>query len=185
MAATTLGPLRLTPSLFSLGISSRLERVFLFALPDRRSGNHSMSHKAHGNELVAFLLIQPVKPPILQTHSAIRHQRRSEAMKMNNQNENIVTHFFAWLAAVASMLGITTQDMVYILFGFIGVVISLASFVLGRMDARKERNEDSKRTQLLADYLHGVQQKPVRERPSSAEVITESMNRINNDGATD
>ncbi|AUY01237.1 hypothetical protein [Escherichia coli] len=80
-------------------------------------------------------------------------------MKMNNQNENIVTHFFAWLAAVASMLG--------------------------RMDARKERNEDSKRTQLLADYLHGVQQKPVRERPSSAEVITESMNRINNDGATD
>ena len=69
--------------------------------------------------------------------------------------------------------------------GFIGVVISLASFVLGRMDARKERNEDSKRTQLLADYLHGVQQKPVRERPSSAEVITESMNRINNDGATD
>ena len=48
-------------------------------------------------------------------------------MKMNNQNENIVTHFFAWLAAVASMLGITTQDMVYILFGFIGVVISLAS----------------------------------------------------------
>ena len=89
-------------------------------------------------------------------------------MKMNNQNENIVTHFFAWLAAVASMLGITTQDMVYILFGFIGVVISLASFV-----------------QLLADYLHGVQQKPVRERPSSAEVITESMNRINNDGATD
>ncbi len=26
-------------------------------------------------------------------------------MKMNNQNENIVTHFFAWLAAVASMLG--------------------------------------------------------------------------------
>ncbi|HBQ6506604.1 TPA: hypothetical protein L8N41_002751 [Klebsiella variicola subsp. variicola] len=106
-------------------------------------------------------------------------------MKMNNQNENIVTHFFAWLAAVASMLGITTQDMVYILFGFIGVVISLASFVLGRMDARKERNEDSKRTQLLADYLHGVQQKPVRERPSSAEVITESMNRINNDDATD
>ncbi|CAH1457632.1 hypothetical protein SLP60_000686 [Klebsiella pneumoniae] len=106
-------------------------------------------------------------------------------MKMNNQNENIVTHFFAWLAAVASMLGITTQDMVYILFGFIGVVISLASFVLGRMDARKERNEDSKRTQLLADYLLGVQQKPVRERPSSAEVITESMNRINNDGAVD
>nr|DAV24696.1 MAG TPA: hypothetical protein [Caudoviricetes sp.] len=35
-----------------------------------------MSHKAHGNELVAFLPIQPVEPPILQTHSAIRHQRR-------------------------------------------------------------------------------------------------------------
>jgi len=101
-------------------------------------------------------------------------------MKMNDQQGNIITQFFAWLAAIASMMGITTQDMVYILFGLIGVVISLASFVMGRMDARSERKEDSRRTQLLADYLHGVQQKA---RPEPAEVITESMNRIN-DGTT-
>ncbi|MDA8487464.1 hypothetical protein [Kluyvera sp. Awk 3] len=106
-------------------------------------------------------------------------------MKMNDQQGNIITQFFAWLAAIASMLGFTTQDVVYILFGFIGVVISVASFVFGRMDARNERKEDSKRTQLLAEYLHGVQQKPLSERPSSAEVITESMNRINNNGATE
>lgn len=104
-------------------------------------------------------------------------------MKMNDQQGNIITQFFAWLAAVASMLGITTQDMVYILFGLIGVVISLASFVMGRLDARNERKQDQKRTQLLADYLHGVQLKPQSERPSTAEVITESINRIN-DGAT-
>lgn len=101
-------------------------------------------------------------------------------MKMNDQQGNIITQFFAWLAAIASMMGFTTQDMVYILFGLIGVVISLASFVMGRMDARSERQQDRRRTQLLEEYLHSVQQKAQTE---TAEAIAESMNRIN-DGAT-
>ncbi|HEB4875719.1 TPA: hypothetical protein R0C45_003919 [Kluyvera ascorbata F0526] len=101
-------------------------------------------------------------------------------MKMNDQQGNIITQFFAWLAAIASMMGFTTQDMVYILFGLIGVVISLASFVMGRMDARSERQQDRRRTQLLEEYLHSVQQKA---QPETAEAIAESMNRIN-DGAT-
>ncbi|HDX8937313.1 hypothetical protein GW952_11945 [Klebsiella michiganensis] len=106
-------------------------------------------------------------------------------MKMNDQQGTIITQFFAWFASISAVLGITTQDLAYILFGFIGVVISIASFVLGRIDARTKRKEDRKRTDLLEEYLHGVQKKPVSERPSSAEVITQAMNRINNDGATD
>lgn len=104
-------------------------------------------------------------------------------MKMNDQPGNIVTQLFAWLAAMAAGLGITTQDVVYIIFGLIGVVISVSSFISGRIDARKERLEDEKRTKILADYLDNVKRQPPEERPSTAEVVTESMNRINDNAA--
>jgi len=104
-------------------------------------------------------------------------------MKMNDQPGNIVTQFFAWLAAMAAGLGITTQDVVYIIFGLIGVVISVSSFISGRIDARKEHLEDEKRTKILADYLDNVKRQPPEKRPSTAEVVTESMNRINDNAA--
>lgn len=106
-------------------------------------------------------------------------------MKMNDQQGTIITQFFAWFASVSAVLGVTTQDFVYILSGLIGVVISIASFVLGRIDARTKRQEERKRTDLLDEYLHDIQKKPVSERPSSAEAVTQAMNRINNDGKTD
>lgn len=105
-------------------------------------------------------------------------------MKMNDQQGNIVIQFFAWLAAIASGLGITTQDVVYIIFGFIGVAISVVTFIMARLDAWADHKEDRKRTQLLADYLQGIQRQPINERPSSAEVVTEAMNRMNDDGAS-
>lgn len=106
-------------------------------------------------------------------------------MKMHDQQGNIVTQFFAWFASISAVLGITTQDLAYILFGLIGVMVSIASYVSGRIDARNAQKEDRKRTQLLNEYLQGIQKKPIDERPSSADVITKAMNRINNDGATD
>ena len=54
-------------------------------------------------------------------------------MKMNDQPGNIVTQFFAWLGVIASGLGLSTQDVVYMLFGLIGVAISVASFCYGRL----------------------------------------------------
>ncbi|MDP8772899.1 hypothetical protein QZR43_09910 [Serratia marcescens] len=75
-------------------------------------------------------------------------------MKMNDQQQvNIVTQFFAWLAAIASAAGITTQDLIYIAFGAIGVLVSVLSFVLGRIDARAKRKQEERRTELYADYL--------------------------------
>ncbi|MFS7186060.1 hypothetical protein AB6848_11365 [Serratia proteamaculans] len=73
---------------------------------------------------------------------------------MNDQQPvNIVTQFFAWLAAIASAAGITTQDLIYIAFGAIGVLVSVLSFALGRIDARAKRKQDERRTDLYAKYL--------------------------------
>jgi hypothetical protein len=59
-------------------------------------------------------------------------------MKMNDQPGNIVTQFFAWLGNDCRWLGLAT-GMSCMAFGLIGVVISLASYVNGRMDARRRR----------------------------------------------
>ncbi|CAI1026912.1 Uncharacterised protein [Serratia ficaria] len=73
---------------------------------------------------------------------------------MNDQQPvNIVTQFFAWLAAIASAAGITTQDLIYIAFGAIGVLVSVLSFVFGRIDARAKRKQEERRTELYAKYL--------------------------------
>ncbi|VFS43951.1 Uncharacterised protein [Enterobacter cancerogenus] len=57
--------------------------------------------------------------------------------RMNDQSGNVITQFFAWLAAVSAALGFSTQDMVFMFFGLIGVLLSLASFISGRLDAQK------------------------------------------------
>ncbi|MBD8168658.1 hypothetical protein [Erwinia persicina] len=95
-------------------------------------------------------------------------------MKMDQQPGNIVTQFFAWLATIAAALGWSTQDLVYFVFGAIGVIISLASFINGRIDARAARREDQRRTQIMEEYISEVKQKPVQQRPSAIEVISEA-----------
>ncbi|MEX2991196.1 hypothetical protein [Serratia fonticola] len=74
-------------------------------------------------------------------------------MKMNEHPNNVVTQFFAWLAAIASAAGITTQDLIFIAFGAVGVIISVLSFALGRIDARARRLNEQRRTELYAAYL--------------------------------
>jgi len=96
-------------------------------------------------------------------------------MKMEQQPGNIVTQFFAWLATIAAALGWTTQDLVYFIFGGIGVFISLASFISGRIDAAAKRREEARRTQIIEDYIHDVQKKTAEQRPSAVEVISEAV----------
>ena len=98
-------------------------------------------------------------------------------MKMDQSSGNIVTQFFAWFAAIAAACGFTTQDMVYMLFGFIGVIISLASYVSGRLDARKARKENEKRTKIVSDYLDDARAKPAHEKPAAAKVISEALSK--------
>ncbi|WP_202301528.1 hypothetical protein [Dryocola clanedunensis] len=98
-------------------------------------------------------------------------------MKMNDQPGSVVTQFFAALAAVAAYLGVTTQDIVYMIFGLIGVVISLASFLSGRLDAWRSRKEERQRTRMLRDYLDSVEDKPKEERPAAVKVAIDALER--------
>ncbi|HAS0922223.1 hypothetical protein ACHEUP_07205 [Enterobacter cloacae] len=95
-------------------------------------------------------------------------------MKMNDSG-NIFTQFFAWVAALASAIGFTTQDLVFMFFGAAGLLISLASYINGRIDAHRRRKEDEKRTRMVNDYLKGVGDKPLHERPAAASVVVEAL----------
>ncbi|MEI7143264.1 hypothetical protein WCT84_06700 [Pectobacterium brasiliense] len=95
-----------------------------------------------------------------------------------DQQPGIVTQFFAWLAAIASALGWTTQDVIYIAFGAIGVIISIVSFIYGRFDANKKRREEEKRTRLLQNYLDEAKNKPADSRPSAVEVVAEALRKV-------
>lgn len=98
--------------------------------------------------------------------------------RMNDQSGNALTQLFAWLAALSAALGLSTQDLVFMIFGLVGVVLSLASFISGRMDARKLHKEDEKRTRLLEKYFEDVRKLPPEQRPSSVKVVTDAINRI-------
>lgn len=95
--------------------------------------------------------------------------------RMNDQPGNIVTQCSAWLAALAAGLGITTQDMVYMIFGLISVGVSVASYINGRIDAHRKRKEDEKRTRLLQDYLEELHSKTVADFPATAEELSEAF----------
>lgn len=95
-------------------------------------------------------------------------------MKMNDSG-NIFTQFFAWIGTFAAALGFTTQDVIYMFFGAVGLIISLASYINGRVDARRKRREDEKRTQMVNDYLKGVSDKPHHERSAAARVVVDAL----------
>ncbi|MFG0518863.1 hypothetical protein [Kluyvera intermedia] len=95
-------------------------------------------------------------------------------MKMNDSG-NIFTQFFAWVGTLAAALGFTTQDVIYMFFGAVGLLISLASYINGRVDAARKRMEDEKRTQMVNDYLAGVGDKPLHERPAAASVVVDAL----------
>ncbi|MCU5772844.1 hypothetical protein N5923_06535 [Erwiniaceae bacterium BAC15a-03b] len=98
-----------------------------------------------------------------------------ENHKMNAHSGNIVTQFFAWLATLAAALGWTTQDLAYFIFGAFGVAISLASYISGRIDARAKRREDTRRTQLIENYIREAQEKPCEQRSGAIAVISDAM----------
>lgn len=95
---------------------------------------------------------------------------------MNEHTGNIVTQFFAIVAAVAGAMGISTQDLAYILFGAIGALVSIASFVFGRIDARHVRKEDEKRTQLLNGYIEHA--KEIDGDPASLAVMNHVLDKM-------
>ncbi|HHH1258996.1 TPA: hypothetical protein ACPZRQ_003564 [Yersinia enterocolitica] len=96
-------------------------------------------------------------------------------MKMEQQTGSVFTQLFAWLAAFSATLGVTTQDFIYFVFGLIGIVLSAASFIYGRVDANRKQREEERRTLLIAEYLVDTKSKPIEIRPAAVEVITEAL----------
>lgn len=96
-------------------------------------------------------------------------------MRMNDHSGNIFTQLFAWLGTIAAALGFTTQDMIYMFFGAVGLLISLASFINGRIDARRRRKEDEKRTAMIKAYLEEVSDKPIEERLAAVNVVADVL----------
>ncbi len=73
---------------------------------------------------------------------------------MNDQQAtNFITRVFGVLATIASALGISTQELVYMIFAAIGAIVTVLSFVMGRMDARAKRKQEERRTYLYEKYL--------------------------------
>lgn len=99
-------------------------------------------------------------------------------MRMNDHSGNIFTQFFAWVGTLAAAFGFTTQDMVYMFFGAVGLLISLISYVNGRIDARRKRKEDEKRTAMIRDYLDGISDKPIAERPAAVSVVADALTKV-------
>ncbi len=73
---------------------------------------------------------------------------------MDQASSNIITQFFAWLAAVAAAAGITTQDIGFIAFGFIGVLVSVISLIMNRLDARARRKQEAERTEIIRQFYN-------------------------------
>lgn len=85
---------------------------------------------------------------------------------MNDQQKiNIFTQFFSWFGGLASYLGISTQDLVCIAVGAVSVLISVLSFVWGRIDAANKRRQEERRTTAYENYLRVRSGRP----PTSSE----------------
>ncbi|MGP2644966.1 hypothetical protein ACTVKS_16100 [Serratia bockelmannii] len=73
---------------------------------------------------------------------------------MNDQQAtNFITRVFGVLATIASALGISTQELVYMIFAAVGAIVTVLSFLMGRLDARAKRRQEERRTDLYEQYL--------------------------------
>lgn len=73
---------------------------------------------------------------------------------MNDQQAtNFITRVFGVLATIASALGISTQELVYMIFAAVGAIVTVLSFLMGRIDARAKRRQEERRTDLYEQYL--------------------------------
>jgi len=98
--------------------------------------------------------------------------------RMNDQSGNAITQLFAWIAAFAAAVGFSTQDVVYMIFGLMGVLISFGTFICGRVDAHNEKKEREKRTALFEKYLEQIASMPPEQRSASIEIISETLHRM-------
>lgn len=96
--------------------------------------------------------------------------------RMNPTDGHNLPYWWSTALGVFSLLSL--QDYVFILGALISAYFTIKTYYAKRKEEREGLEEEKKRTQLLADYLADVSQKPHSDRPASAEVVTEAMRRI-------
>ncbi|HBP8874095.1 TPA: hypothetical protein L6676_000328 [Escherichia coli] len=96
--------------------------------------------------------------------------------RMNPTNGHDLPYW--WSAALGVFSLLSLQDYVFIIGAFVSAFFTIKTYYAKRKEERERMAEERKRTQLLADYLTDVSQKPQSDRPASAEVVTEAMRRI-------
>ena len=99
--------------------------------------------------------------------------------RMNPTNGHDLPYW--WSAALGVFSLLSLQEYVFILGALISAYFTIKTYYAKRKEERERLEEEKKRTQLLADYLADVSQKPHSDRPASAEVVTEAMRRISGD----
>lgn len=95
-----------------------------------------------------------------------------------NDTSHPWTHLFAFFAGLSSALGITTQDLIYLLFAAAGLGLSIGSFIFTRRDQRRRLAEEERRTQLLEMLVHDALQKPAEERKASLTYLSDFASKL-------
>ncbi|MEL0569609.1 hypothetical protein [Citrobacter werkmanii] len=99
--------------------------------------------------------------------------------RMNPTDGHNLPYWWSTALGVFSLLSL--QDYVFILGALISAYFTIKTYYAKRKEERERLEEEKKRTQLLANYLAEVRQKPHTARPAAAEVVTEAMRRIAGD----
>ncbi|WP_112197800.1 MULTISPECIES: hypothetical protein [unclassified Rahnella] len=97
-------------------------------------------------------------------------------MKMDPVNQHNLPYW--WSAALGFFSLLSLQDYVFIIGAVISAFFTIKTYYAKRKEEADRMQEERLRTQILKDYIDGVAQRPVNDRPASAEVITEAMTKI-------
>ncbi|WP_270840447.1 hypothetical protein [Enterobacter kobei] len=96
--------------------------------------------------------------------------------RMNPTDGHNLPYWWSSMLAAFSLLSL--QDYVFIIGALVSAFFTIKTYYAKRKEERQRLEEEQKRTQLLAQYLADVGQKPHSDRPAAAEVVTEAMRRI-------
>jgi hypothetical protein len=97
---------------------------------------------------------------------------------MNDGSGNLVTHTAAGVTAIAAALGISTQDMIYLIVSILGLIISIASFACKRADSHKYLLEDKKRTDVFESFIKGLTDESNKNTTSAAHSAITALNKL-------
>lgn len=100
-----------------------------------------------------------------------------------HEHSDLLTRLFGGFTAVAAVLGISTQDLAYIVFGFIGMLCTVASFVCQSWNEHKKtranEREERARTEIIREYIEEARRLHTENHSAALDVVEEATKRAN------